>query len=74
MSSTLAEVIMKNWTDLSSAQKTSIERAYKEGKEPGEIAKRYGLKPKQISDQAYRKNWSHRGRSTKGGAGRKKRR
>lgn len=48
---------MKNWTDLSPAQKAGIEKAYKSGKEPGEIAPKYGLKPKQISDQAYRKNW-----------------
>lgn len=65
---------MKNWTDLSSAQKASIEKAYKQGQEPGQIAKRYGLKPKQISDQAYRKNWSHRGKSGSKGSGRKKRR
>jgi uncharacterized protein YjcR len=50
----------KNWTDLSSSQKASIEKAYRSGQEPGQIAGKYGLKPKQVSDQAYRKNWSKR--------------
>jgi len=47
-----------NWSDLSPKQKADIERDYKAGKEPGDISPKYGLKPKQVSDQAYRKNWS----------------
>lgn len=47
----------KNWSDLTTAQQNDIEKAYKAGKEPGEIAPKYGLKPKQVSDQAYRKDW-----------------
>lgn len=47
----------KVWSDLAPGEMAEIERAYKAGKEPAEIAGRYGLKPKQISDQAYRKNW-----------------
>jgi hypothetical protein len=47
----------KNWSDLSKAQQSAIEKAYKAGKEPGDIAPSYGLKPKQVSDQAYRKDW-----------------
>ncbi len=51
----------KNWTDLSTSQKASIEKAYRAGQEPGDIARKFGLKPKQISDQAYRKSWPKRG-------------
>ncbi|MEQ9364097.1 MAG: hypothetical protein RIF32_07640 [Leptospirales bacterium] len=47
----------KNWSDLTKAQHSAIEKAYKSGKEPGDIAPKYGLKPKQVSDQAYRKDW-----------------
>ncbi len=47
-----------NWSDLSDKDKKAIEKAYRAGKEPGEIAPSYGLKPKQVSDQAYRKKWS----------------
>ena len=47
-----------NWSDLSEKEKSAIEREYKAGKEPGEIAPKYGLKPKQVSDQAYRKKWT----------------
>lgn len=47
----------KNWSDLTKAQQSAIEKAYKAGKEPGDIAPKYGLKPKQVSDQAYRKDW-----------------
>ncbi len=47
----------KNWSDLTKAQQSAIEKAYKSGKEPGDIAPKYGLKPKQVSDQAYRKDW-----------------
>lgn len=47
-----------NWSDLTPKQKQQIESEYKSGKEPGEIAPKFGLKPKQVSDQAYRKKWS----------------
>jgi len=47
-----------NWSDLTPKQKAQIEKEYKTGKEPGEIAPKYGLKPKQVSDQAYRKKWT----------------
>ena len=47
-----------NWSDLTPNQKAQIEREYKGGAEPGEIAPKYGLKPKQVSDQAYRKKWT----------------
>lgn len=47
-----------NWADLTQQQKTAVEKAYRAGKEPIDIASRYGLKPKQVSDQAYRKNWA----------------
>ncbi len=47
----------KNWSDISPKQMAEIERAYKAGKEPIDIAAKYGLKAKQVSDQAYRKNW-----------------
>ncbi len=47
-----------NWSDLTPKQKAQIEKEYRDGKEPGDIAPKYGLKPKQVSDQAYRKKWS----------------
>ncbi len=47
-----------NWSDLTPKQKAQIEREYIDGKEPGEIAPKFGLKPKQVSDQAYRKKWA----------------
>ena len=47
----------KNWSDLTKAQQSAIEKAYKTGKEPADIASGYGLTPKQVSDQAYRKDW-----------------
>ena len=47
-----------NWSDLSDKDKSAIEKEYKTGKEPGDIAPKFGLKPKQVSDQAYRKKWS----------------
>lgn len=66
-----------NWSDLSPKQMADIERQYKAGKEPGEIAPKYRLKPKQVSDQAYRKNWSKpKGKSPKAAkkkSGKKKR-
>ena len=47
-----------NWSDLTPKQKAQIEKEYRDGKEPGDIAPKFGLKPKQVSDQAYRKKWS----------------
>jgi uncharacterized protein YjcR len=46
-----------NWADLSPKQQMQIEKDYIGGREPAEIAPKYGLNPKQISDQAYRKGW-----------------
>ncbi len=46
-----------NWSQLSDKQKSAIRSAYESGKEPGAIAPTFGLKPKQVSDQAYRKKW-----------------
>lgn len=60
-----------NWSDLTPKQKAQIEKQYREGKEPGDIAASFGLKPKQISDQAYRKKWSKPTRASKP-AGKKK--
>lgn len=57
-----------NWSDLNPKQKAQIEKYYREGKEPGDIADNYGLKPKQISDQAYRKKWSKPNRASKSAA------
>ncbi len=48
---------MKYWADLTPQQKQAIEKAYRSGSEPAEIAPRYGVTPKAISDQAHRKNW-----------------
>lgn len=53
-----------NWSDLTEKQQQAIEKAYRSGQEPGEIAKEYGLKAKQVSDQAYRKKWTHPGSKT----------
>ncbi|MCB1324705.1 MAG: hypothetical protein H7A21_18915 [Spirochaetales bacterium] len=61
-----------NWSDLTPKQQRDIEKAYKAGKEPGEIAPRYGLKPKQISDQAYRKDWPKPKKKATKKAGKKK--
>lgn len=47
-----------NWSDLTPKQKAQIEKEYIDGKEPGDIAPKFGLKPKQVSDQAYRKKWA----------------
>lgn len=47
-----------NWSDLSPKQQSQIEKEYLAGVEPSDIAPKYGLKPKQISDQAYRKDWA----------------
>ncbi len=46
-----------NWADLNEKQKQQIEQEYRNGNEPGDIAAKFGLKSKQISDQAYRKKW-----------------
>lgn len=54
-----------NWSDLSEKDKSAIKREYESGKEPGDIAPKYGLKPKQVSDQAYRKNWGKKSGSKK---------
>ena len=56
---------MKHWSDLSEKEQREIEKQYAQGKEPGEIAPAYGLKPKQISDQAYRKKWTRPGMARK---------
>lgn len=36
---------------------TKIQIEYEQGKKPEELAEKYGLTPKQISDKAYRNNW-----------------
>lgn len=61
----------KNWSRLSEREMAQIERAYRNGKEPAEIAPAYGLKAKQVSDQAYRKAWPKPGGKRVSG-GRKK--
>lgn len=48
---------MRKWSELSESEQKDIERRYNAGESPTEIAKMYNLKPKQISDQAYRKGW-----------------
>lgn len=48
---------MQRWTDLSDSDKREIERKYRAGKTPVDLGSEFGLKPKQISDQAYRKLW-----------------
>ncbi len=47
----------KKWSDLSQQEQNEIKRKYESGIPPSELAKQYGLKSKQISDQAYRKGW-----------------
>jgi uncharacterized protein YjcR len=49
---------MRKWSELSEKEQSEIEKRYKAGESPTDIAKDYNLKPKQISDQAYRKNWN----------------
>ncbi|MCB1167892.1 MAG: hypothetical protein KDK37_14510 [Leptospiraceae bacterium] len=56
---------MRHWSDLSEKEQKEIEKQYAQGKEPGDIAPAYGLKPKQISDQAYRKKWTRPGMARK---------
>ncbi len=56
---------MRHWSDLSEKEQREIEKQYAQGKEPGDIAPAYGLKPKQISDQAYRKKWTRPGMARK---------
>lgn len=48
---------MRNWSELTPSEQKAVEKAYKKGKDPADIAPLYGLKPKQVSDQAYRKDW-----------------
>lgn len=48
---------MRKWSELSKKEQEDIERRYAAGEGPTQIAKLYNLKPKQISDQAYRKGW-----------------
>lgn len=48
---------MQRWTDLSDSEKRQIERKYCSGVSPVDLGSQFGLKPKQISDQAYRKLW-----------------
>ncbi len=55
---------MQRWSDLPENAKREIERKYRAGKSPVELAAAYGLKPKQISDQAYRKMWDQSGKSS----------
>jgi uncharacterized protein YjcR len=61
-----------NWSDLTPKQKAQIEQEYKDGKEPGDIAPKFGLKPKQVSDQAYRKKWAKPSKSKSAPRGAKK--
>lgn len=49
---------MQRWPDLPEKTKKEIERKYRSGKSPVILGVEYGLKPKQISDQAYRKSWT----------------
>ncbi len=58
---------MQRWSDLSENEKREIERKYRAGKSPVDLGAEFGLKPKQISDQAYRKVWDQgakRGKKT----------
>ncbi|MFN3604597.1 MAG: hypothetical protein ACK4UJ_07785 [Leptonema sp. (in: bacteria)] len=48
---------MRKWSELSEKERSDIEKRYNAGESPTQIAQIYGLKPKQISDQAYRKGW-----------------
>ncbi len=59
-----------NWSDLTPRQMAQVESEYRSGREPGEIAPRFGLKPKQVSDQAYRKNWAKPGRKSRSSSSR----
>lgn len=52
---------MRNWSELTPSEQKAIEKAYIKGKDPADIAPLYGLKPKQVSDQAYRKDWQRPG-------------
>lgn len=49
---------MRKWSELSEKEQEHIKKRYLAGESPSEIAKDYNLKPKQISDQAYRKKWN----------------
>ncbi len=48
---------MRKWSELSEKEQQDIKKRYLAGESPSDIAKDYNLKPKQISDQAYRKKW-----------------
>ncbi len=49
---------MRKWSELSEKEQQDIKKRYLAGESPSDIAKDYNLKPKQISDQAYRKKWN----------------
>jgi uncharacterized protein YjcR len=49
---------MRKWSELSEKEQEQIKNRYLTGESPSKIAKDYNLKPKQISDQAYRKKWN----------------
>lgn len=55
---------MQRWSDLPENAKREIERKYRAGKSPVDLGAEYGLKPKQISDQAYRKLWDQSGKAS----------
>lgn len=55
---------MLRWSDLPENVKREIERKYRAGKSPADLGAEYGLKPKQISDQAYRKLWDQGGKAS----------
>ncbi len=56
---------MRKWSELSEKEQEIIKKRYLSGESPSEIAKDYNLKPKQISDQAYRKKWNEGMKATK---------
>lgn len=62
---------MQRWSDLPENVKREIERKYRAGKSPLDLANDYGLKPKQISDQAYRKGWEQGGKIQTGKSAKK---
>lgn len=56
---------MRKWSELSDKEQENIKKRYLNGESPSDIAKDYNLKPKQISDQAYRKKWNVGMKATK---------
>ncbi len=56
---------MRKWSELSDKEQENIKKRYLSGESPSDIAKDYNLKPKQISDQAYRKKWNEGMKATK---------